>query len=160
MTAFTGRRVCTASIQRPDGSASGFRLASWGQQLGLEAAHLAGGGGLFCYSPATDHPAHGWIVGQPVSVVHILIPGQSPEHGLAELSSQGMAAVRAGPGVGENKPNEFGQTKGIVELPKGEQTSVGRDLETVEFQLQARIERDPKSGIGFFTRCTAHLQPR
>jgi hypothetical protein len=127
-----------------------------GQQLGLEAAHLTCRGGLFCCSPATDHPAHGWIVGQPVSVVHILIPGQSPEHGLAELSSQGMAAVRAGPGVGENKPSEFGQTKGIVEFPKSEQPGVGGDPGAMELQLEAAVESEPKNSLWRFTRKVLH----
>jgi hypothetical protein len=35
----------------------------------------------------------------------------------------------------------------------------GRNSRTVEFQLQARIECDPKNGVAFFTRCTVHLQP-
>jgi hypothetical protein len=30
----------------------------------------------------------------------------------------------------------------------------------MEFQLQAGIERDPESGIVFFTHHTVHLQPR
>jgi phosphoenolpyruvate synthase/pyruvate phosphate dikinase len=33
-----------------------------GQHLGLEAAHLAGGGGLLSHRPATNHPAHRRIV--------------------------------------------------------------------------------------------------
>jgi hypothetical protein len=36
---------------------------------------------------------------------------------------------------------------GVIEVSKGEQTSVGRNSRTVEFQLQARIECDPKNGV-------------
>ena len=67
--------------------------------LGLEAAHLAGGGRLSSHGPATHHPAHRRIMRQPVGIVHVLVPRQAPEHRLAELSNQGMASVRAGAGV-------------------------------------------------------------
>ena len=52
------------------------------------------------------------------------------------------------------------QAEGIIEVPKGEQTRVRGDPRPVEFQLQARIERDPESGSALITRCTVHLQPR
>jgi hypothetical protein len=70
-----------------------------GQHLGLEAAHLAGGCGLPGDSPTTDDPAHGRIVGQAFGIVHVLVAGQSTEHGLAELAQQGMSPVRARAGV-------------------------------------------------------------
>ena len=96
---------------------------------------------------------------QPIGVVHVLVPGQPPEHGLAKLSDQGVAAVLAGPGVGENLSGQVRQAEGIIEIPKGEQTSVGRHLRAVELQLQAGIEGDPESGIVCFTRRTVHVQP-
>jgi hypothetical protein len=52
------------------------------------------------------------------------------------------------------------QAKGIIEVPKGEETGVGRDLGTVELQLETVIEGDPESGIVVFTRRTVHLQLR
>ena len=51
-----------------------------GQHLGLEAAHLAGGGRLSGHGPASHHPAQGRIVRQPVGIVHILVARQAPEH--------------------------------------------------------------------------------
>ena len=131
-----------------------------GQHLGLEATHLAGGGRSLRHGPATHDPAQGRIMRQPVGIVHVLVSGQPPEHGLAKLSDQRVAAVLAGPGVGENLSGQVCQAEGIIEIPKGEQTSVGRHFRTVELQLQAGIEGDPESGIVFFTRCTVHLQPR
>jgi hypothetical protein len=49
-----------------------------------------------------DDPAHGWISAKPVGIVHVLVPGEPPKHGLAKLSDQRVAAILAGPGVGEN----------------------------------------------------------
>jgi hypothetical protein len=112
------------------------------------------------HSPATHHPAQGRIMRQPVSIIHVLVSGEPPENGLAKLSDQRVAAILTGPWVGENLSGQVCQAEGIIEVPKGEQTSVGRHSRTVELQPQARVESDPKSGIVFFTRCAVHLQPR
>jgi hypothetical protein len=45
----------------------------------------------------------------------------------------------------------------MVEIAESEQTSVGRDSRTVEFQLEAMIEGDPESGPVCFTRRIVHL---
>jgi hypothetical protein len=71
-----------------------------------------------------------------------------------------VTAILAGPGVSNNFSGKLGQAEGIVKFAKGEQTSIGRNSRTVEFQLQAGVESDPESGILFFTRCPVHLQPR
>ena len=71
-----------------------------------------------------------------------------------------MAAVLARPGIRKDFSGQVCQAKRIIEIPKREQPSVGRHSRTVEFELQAGIERDPESGIVFFTRCTVHVQPR
>ena len=98
------------------------------QHLGLEAAHLAGGGGLFCRSPTTDHPVHRRVTAKPISIVHIFVSGKSPEHRLTDLCCQRVAAVPTGPGVSESLPGKFGQVEGIVQFPKREQTGIGGDL--------------------------------
>ena len=127
-----------------------------GQHLGLEAAHLAGGGRLSRRGPATDDPAHGRIVRQPVRIVHILVACQAPEHGLAELSNQGVASVRAGAGVRQNVSSGLAQTQGIVEFAAGQQTTIGRDLRSVELQLETAVERQPKISTLRFTHRRFH----
>jgi hypothetical protein len=57
-------------------------------------------------------------------------------------------------------PGQVCQAERIVEIPEREQSSVGRDLGAMEFQLQAGIERDAENGIAFFTRCTVHVRLR
>jgi hypothetical protein len=95
-------------------------------------AHLAGGGGIVRHGLATHHPAHGRITSQPVGVVNVFVTCQAPEHELAKLSDQPVASILAGPGVGENLSREVRQAEGIIEVPNGEQPSVGRHLRTVE----------------------------
>ena len=79
---------------------------------------------------------------QPVGIVHVLISGKATEDGLPELGGEGVAAIPAGPGVGESLPGKLGQAEGIVEFPKGEQTGVRGDPGAVKFQLQAAVESE------------------
>ena len=58
------------------------------------------------------------VVRQPVGIVHVLISGEPTEDGLPDLRRQGVAAVPAGPGLGESLCGRLGQAKGIVELPE------------------------------------------
>src|SRR4051794_30210551 len=74
-----------------------------------------------------------YILRQAVGIVHIFVPGQSPEHGLAKLRDQRVAAVLAGPGIGQDLSGQVCQAKGVIEIPKREQASVGRHSRTVEF---------------------------
>jgi hypothetical protein len=127
-----------------------------GQHLGLEAAHLAGGGRSLLHRAATDHPAHGRIMRQPVGIVDVLIPGEATEDGLAELGCEGVAAVAARPGIGENLPGKFGQAESVIEFAEGEQTGVGGDSRAVEFQLQATVKSESKIGFCRFTRWVFH----
>ena len=93
---------------------------------------------------------------QPVRIIHILIPRQAPEYRLAELSNQGMASVRAGAGVRQHLSSGLAQTKGIVEFAAGQQTTIGRDLRSVELQLETAVERQPKINTLRFTRRRFH----
>src|SRR5215207_5250655 len=95
------------------------------QHLGLEAPHLAGGSCTLRHRATTDDPAHGGISAKPVGIVHVLVPGEPPEDRLAKLSNQRVAAILAGPGVGETLSGEVRQAEGIIEVPKGEQLSKG-----------------------------------
>jgi hypothetical protein len=58
-----------------------------GQHLSFEAPHLAGGGCILRYRPATHDPTHGWITPQPVSIVDVLVSGEPPEDRLSDLGS-------------------------------------------------------------------------
>jgi hypothetical protein len=53
--------------------------------------------------------------------------------------------------VSEIRSRQVREAKGIIEVPKGKQTSVGRHARTVELQLQSKIESHPESSIVFFT---------
>ena len=63
---------------------------------------------------------------------------------LAQLRDQGVTAILARPDVGEGLSGQVCQAEDVIEIPKGEQFSVGRHARTVEFELRAGIERDPE----------------
>src|SRR3954465_2636680 len=62
----------------PGQISQGGQVRPLGQHLGLEAAHLAGGGCIVRHRATTDDPAQGRIVGQPVGIVHVLVAGEPP----------------------------------------------------------------------------------
>jgi hypothetical protein len=72
-------------------------------------------------------------VRQPICVVQVLVLSQSPEHGLAKLSDQSVAAILARSDIGETFSGQVCQAEGIIEIPKREQPSVGRHSRTMEF---------------------------
>lgn len=52
---------------------------------------------------------------QAFGVVHVIISGETPEHGLPNQPDQSMAAVPAGPRVGKHVPGHCAETEGVVE---------------------------------------------
>ena len=105
---------------------------------------------------AADDPPQGGITAQTVGVVHVVVPAKASENGLAELS---MPPVLAGTAVLEETPGDLGQAKGIVKLPVGEKSSVGSDLGTMEFELEATVEIDPQMRLSCFTRRVTRGSP-
>src|SRR5215211_6168449 len=99
-----------------------------GQHLGLKPTHLAGRCRSLRHGPATHDPAQGRIVRQPVGIIHVFVPSQSPEHGLAKLRDQSVAAILARPGIRKDFSGQACQAEGVIEIPKREQTRAGRDL--------------------------------
>src|SRR4030095_4747324 len=71
-------------------------------RTGLEATHLARGRGLLRHRTAADDPAHRRIAPEAVGIVHVVVAGEAPEHGLAKLGDQAVAPVPPGAGVGEH----------------------------------------------------------
>ena len=92
---------------------------------------------------AADDPPQGGITAQTVGVVHVVVAAKTAKHRLAELPDHAMPPVLAGTAVLEETPGDLGQAKGIVKLPIGEKSSVGSDLGTTEFELEATVEIDP-----------------
>ena len=94
-------------------------------------------GGSLRHGATAHDPAQGGIVRQPVGIVHGLVASEPPEHGLADLSTQSVAAILAGPGIGKDLSGQVCQAQDLIEIPKRKQPSVGRHARTVEFELRS-----------------------
>ena len=92
MIPFGVRRRCTPSIQLPDRSASAprFRLVV---SHGLEAALLAGRGGLPVDALAADDGAHRGVTREPFGVVGVFVAGEAAVDCLVEQAEQPMPNV-------------------------------------------------------------------
>jgi len=66
-----------------------------GQPSGLEAAHLTRRGGGVIEAIPIHYGAHCRIVRQAIGVVHVLIAGETAEHGLPKQPGQQVAGVLA-----------------------------------------------------------------
>ena len=128
--------------------------------LRLEASHLAGGGGLLRCGVTTDNPAHRRITPEPVGIVHVLVSGKPTEHRLPQHADQIVPTVPACASISQTLPGDGHQAEHIIKLPERQQTSIGGDAGTVELQLEAAVEIEPRSVRFRFTRWVRHDRSR
>ena len=95
-------------------------------------------------------------MGQTIGVVDVLIPGQAPEHRLAQQSGQQVPGVPATATFRQRRTGEIGQPERVVEFAVGEQSGVRRDAAALELEPEAAVEIDPESAIIRFTRWVFH----
>jgi hypothetical protein len=71
-----------------------------------------------CCVPASI-PA--WVIGSiPLDVVHVLIAGEASKGGLPEQPREGVPAIPAGAGVGQNLAGHVRQSERVVEFAVGQ----------------------------------------
>ena len=99
-------------------SAQPFHVAVLGKHLGLEPAHGVGARGrsFRTTSPSNDH-THRRIVGQPFSVVGILVARQTTVHRLHGKAHQSMLHVTTAPALLQKL---LRQSQCIVQLAAGQ----------------------------------------
>ena len=133
-------------------------MASVGQPLGLEPAHLAGRGRRPVEPLPADDGAHGRVAGEPLGVVDVLVAGEPAVDRLPQQAEQPVPDVLPAPALGEGRRGRRGQAEGVVQLAVGEQAAVGGDPGAVELELEAAVEGDPQ-GLFRFTRRVRHPAP-
>ena len=94
-----------------------FHVAVLGKHLGLEPAHGVGAGGrsFRTTSPSNDDP-HRRVLGQPFSVVGILVARQTTVHRLPEKAHQSVLHVTSAPALLQTLTRRLRQSQGIVQL--------------------------------------------
>ena len=98
-------------------------------------------------------------MGQPFSVVDVLIPGKAAIDRLPQQAEQPVPSVLPAPTFRESRHARRGQVEGIVQLAIREQTAIRSNPGTVKFELEAAVERDPQRWCLGFTRHIRHDQP-
>jgi hypothetical protein len=66
---------------------------------------------------AADDPPHDWVEPEPVGIVHVVVPAQASENGLAELPDKTVAIVLPTTGIREYVPGTLGQSDRIIQFP-------------------------------------------
>lgn len=64
---------------------------------------------------------------QALGVVHVIISGTSAEYRLPQQPDQSVAAIPAGPRIGEHVRGNCAGTEGVAEFAVGEQSGIGSD---------------------------------
>ena len=106
---------------------------------------------------AADDPPHDWIETEPVGIVHVVVSAKASENGLAELPDKTVTTVLPATGVREDIPDNLAQSDRIIQFPVRQHPSVGRDLGTVELQLQPTVKIQPQNPVFRFTHRVSHI---
>ena len=124
-------------------SAQPFHVAVLGKHLGLEPAHGVGAGSrsLRTTSPSNDYP-HRRIVGQPFSVVGILVACQTTVHRLPEKAHQSVLHVTTAPTLLQTFIRRLRQSQGIIQLAAGQQSGVRGDSGATKLQPYTSVETE------------------
>ena len=93
---------------------------------------------------------------ETISVVHILIAGETAEYRLPQQPGEEMARVATSADFRQRATGQVGQPERVIQLPVGQQAGVGGDAAAVELEPQATVEIDPQGRVIRFTRRVAH----
>ncbi len=104
-----------------------------------------------------NNPTHGGITAQTVGIVHVVVATKTAKNGLAELADHAVPPVLASATVGKNIASHLTKFNGVIKLSVGKQPGVRGDCGTVELQLQATVEIDPKAHLFRFTYRMRHI---
>src|ERR687891_211818 len=97
------------------------------------------------------HGPHGWVLGQAVGIVGVLVARQPAIHRLPEQRYQMMLHVPARSAVLEGVSSQAGHAQGVVKFADGQEAGVGGDGGTTELQAHSAIEMHSELSVGIFT---------
>src|SRR5262245_3314812 len=94
-------------------------------------------------SPFTrgEHPKRR-VLGQPLRVVRVLVPGQAAVDRLAQQIAARELGIASGAGIGEVSLDQRTQSETLVQLTWKKQTSIGGDRRPAELDAKLGIERE------------------
>ena len=105
-------------------SAQPFHVAVLGKYLGLKPAHGARARRRSVYASVSNDYPHRRIVGQPFSVVGILVARQTTVHRLPEKGHQSVLHVTTAPSPLQTLTRRLRQSQRIIQLATGQQSGI------------------------------------
>jgi len=124
--------------------------------LRLETPHLAWRSRAGQRRLAAHDPTHRRIMTQPFGIVHVLVASETAKHRLPQQANQRMATILARARIGDHLACEHRQSKRVIELAIGQQSSIGGDDGTAKLQQQAAVKIEANSTGFRFTRWIRH----
>ena len=101
-----------------------FRIVLSGEHLRLEPAHRVGACCLSFKASLSNDDPHSWVLGQPFSVVGVLIASKTAVYRLPEQSHQLVLDVAATPALLQTGGCCLRQSQGIIQLAAGQESGV------------------------------------
>ena len=101
-------------------------------------------------SVSNDYP-HRRIVGQPFSIVCILVACQTTVHRLPEKAHQSVLHVTTAPTLLQTLLRRLRQSQCIIQLATGQQSGVRGDGSAAKLQPYTAVETERGTGVGAFT---------
>ena len=132
-------------------SAQPLHVAVLGKHLGLEPAHGVGACRRSVYASFSNDYPHRRIVGQPFSIVGILVACQTTVHRLPEKAHQSVLHVTTAPTLLQTLLRRLRQSQCIIQLATGQQSGVRGDGSAAKLQPYTAVETERGTGVGAFT---------
>ena len=128
-----------------------FHVAVLGKHLGLESAHGVGACRWSVYASVSNDYPHRRVVGQPFSIVGILVACETTVHRLPEKAHQSVLHVTTAPTLLQTFIRRLRQSQCIIQLATGQQSGVRGDGSAAKLQPYTSVETERGAGGGAFT---------
>jgi len=93
------------------------KTAPQGVIIGRDFTHLASRSGPTVQATTIDHRPHRRIMRETLGVVHVLVAGKAPEHGLPQQPAQQMPRVPATAAFRQCAAGQIGQPERVARSP-------------------------------------------
>ena len=128
-----------------------FQVVFLGKHLRLEPAHGIGACCLSLGASPSNDDSHGGVLGQPFSIVGVLVAGQTAVHRLPEQRHQLVLHVATAPALLQTGSCRLRQSQGIIQLTACQESGVRGDGSATKFQADSAVELELQRGVGAFT---------
>ena len=125
-----------------------FQVVPLGKHLRLEPAHGIGACCLSLGALPSNDDSHGGVLGQPFSIIGVLVAGNAAVHRLLELGHQLVLDVATAPALLQTGSRRPRQSQGIIQFAACQESGVRGDGSATNFQADYAVELELHRGVG------------